>query len=219
MTEPWTIQSAVPGVAWPGLPLPGGAQVLGLLHQFEDSQWWSEAELLERQQGQLELLLTHAYETVPYYRERWGKAPDAARLHELPLLTRRDLQERFSDLKSRATPPGHGAIHEASTSGSSGTPVRVQKTALVDALWSAFTLRDHLWHRRDLGKKLAVIRNRTPLLAAAPELADNWGPATATVVATGQCLTLGTETDIASLLERLVREHPAYLLTYPLIAA
>ena len=57
-----------------------------------------------------------------------------------------------------ALPPGHGEYREVFTSGSSGMPIRAVRSQLWELVWSAFTIRDHLWHRRDLTGTLAVIR-------------------------------------------------------------
>ena len=214
MTEPWTIQSAVPGVAWPGLPFPGGAAVLGLLHQFEGSQWCSAQSLLDRQRTQLQPLLKHAYETVPFYRSRWGSLPDAARFSELPLLGRSEIQQEFEQLKSHAVPKEHGRVVETRTSGSTGMPVRVLKTELGELFWRACALRDHLWHRRDLGGRLAAIR-----LGATPGDFRGWGTATEGLVQTGPSSTLSIATDIDAQLEWLAARDPHYLLTYPSNAA
>ncbi len=215
----WRLLSALPGVVFPALPARDAAEAPAVLDQLAASQWLPAEALREKQHLQLERVLAHAYETVPYYRARWGRPADVSRFAELPLLGKEDLRGRFEDLGSRAVPADHGAVHASSTSGSTGVPVRVQKTAFVDRLWNAFTLRDHLWHGRDLREKLFVVRNRTPGLAQAPERAQNWGPATAALCATGEALLLGTETELGALLGRIAEERPGYLLAYPLVVA
>lgn len=210
----WHLQSALPGVAWPALPVYGAAAALGLLHQMEETQWLPAARLAELQRRQLEVLLRHAYETAPYYRARRGKAPDAARLADLPVLTRRELQEHYESLKSERLPSAHGAVSESSTSGSTGAPVRVLGTMPTGLLWNVFTLRDHLWQRRDMRGKLAVIRH-----GAQASRAQNWGQATAHLVATGPAVSLGIDSDVDTQIEWLQRERPEYLLTYPSLAA
>ncbi len=145
-----------------------GATLLALLFHLDRSQWLPLEQLRERQLQQLQVLVRHALATVPYYRERWSAAYDPAtpltleRFAALPLLTRRDLQERFEQLKSDSVPPDHGGIQESQSSGSTGTPVRILKTQLSGLFWNAFTLRDHAWHRRDLRGKLATIRHGIP---------------------------------------------------------
>ena len=100
---------------------------------------------------------------------------------------------------------------EARTSGSTGAPVRVMKTQITALFWNALTLRDHLWHRRDLGRKLAVIRRgRTGS-------AKSWGAATTGLVETGECVMRDVQSDAEALLDWLASEAPGYLLTYPSI--
>lgn len=217
---PWKVQSAIPSGAWPAVPAPGGAAALAVLHQLESSQWLPAEQLLQLQLRQLEQLLRHAHATVAYYRECWDGRYDPSlaltpeRFAELPLLARRDVQHHYETLKSHSLPAGHRVAGEARTSGSTGSPVRVLKTQLSNLFWNAFTLRDHLWHRRDLRRKLAVIRAD----AAAGE-ADTWGPATAGLVSTGPSVMLPIATDVDAQLRWLEQQDPAYLLTYPTNAA
>jgi phenylacetate-CoA ligase len=190
--------------------------VLALLQQFERSQWLTPAELHAQQLRQIDVLLRHAYRTVPWYRARWvgsytpDREIDAAAFMRLPLLTRRDLQNGFAELRSSDIPAAHGSTQERLTSGSTGAPVRVLANRLTSLYWNAFTLRDHQWHRRDLGKKLAVIRRESDRSSAA-----NWGPATAGLIETGPAVAHSIRTDAAQLLEWLYAEQPGYLFTYP----
>jgi phenylacetate-CoA ligase len=209
----WRFESALPGAAWPAIVAPHGAATLALLQQLELAQWLPAQLLRELQLGQLDLLLRHAAATVPYYRNRGGHVT-AERLAEMPVLPRRDLQERHAELQSERVPPQHGAVAEVRTSGSTGAPVRLRKTQLSQLFWNAMTLRDHLWHRRDLKGKLAAIRHGLP-----DQEAPTWGSATAGLLATGPAVVLGVHADVASQLEWLQRQRPAYLLTYPSVVA
>jgi phenylacetate-CoA ligase len=212
----WPLVSSIPGSVWPAVPSAAAATVLALLQQLERSQWMSPEQLQAQQLRQLDALLRHAYTTVPWYQRRWSgiyapAAPiAAANFGQLPLLTRRELQNGFTELRSSAVPPSHGNAQERLTSGSTGAPVRVLATALTSLYWNAFTLRDHLWHRRDLSKKLAVIRRESDRSSA-----TNWGPATAGVVATGPAVAHSIRTDAGELLDWLVAEQPGCLFTYP----
>src|SRR4029077_3871110 len=92
-------------------PTPYGRQLRALTDQLEGSQWWSP-ELLQRYQfHQLERLIAHAYETVPFHRTRLAAAgyrpgqvitPEFWR--SLPLLERSDLQDQGDALKSTGVP-------------------------------------------------------------------------------------------------------------------
>ena len=112
----WHYASALPGVAWPGVPAASTATTLALLFQLEQSQWLSPQQLRDRQVEQLGLLLEHARATVPYYRKRLG----AGDLDQLPILSTRDLQDHYEALKSESVPASHGAVTEVRTSGSTG---------------------------------------------------------------------------------------------------
>jgi len=78
-------------------------------------------------------------------------------------------------------------------------------------------LRDHVWHRRDLSGKLAVLRYNQDERSRAPGglAAANWGSATAGVMDTGACAMINIHTPISEQLAWLQRENPDYLLTHP----
>jgi len=221
------IRSFIPEICWPAVPSGQGMALLSLLFQLEHSQWWPAEEHLRRQAAQLRLLIDHANRTVPFYRDR----PIATTIDPLqllseewlaaPILTRRDVQEAGEALLSREVPESHGAVSEVFTSGSTGKPIRALRTELWRLFWSAFTVRDHLWHRRDFAGTLAVIRESGAGKAPYPngELADNWGRSTAEVFSTGPSASLNIMTPIDRQLEWLERQNPDYLLTHPSIAA
>lgn len=217
MTIPdWEYRSAMPGSHWPAIPGAQGAQLLALLFQLERSQWLEPEQLRELQFRQLDALLRHACSTVPYYRESWrglydpGEPLTPERYSRLPLLTRSELQANFDALKSTGIPSAHGPVAESRTSGSTGQPVRVLKTGLVQLFWQAIVLREHLWFGRDLNGKLASIRQ-----GVTEGEADGWGPATDAVARTGRSATLPIRTDVDTQLQWLERQQPDYLLTYP----
>jgi len=210
------IRSATPGITWPAIPGQEAATLLALQFQLERSQWLARERLRELQFRQLEALSRHAYETVPYYGERWHGLFDPSRpltpeaFSRLPLLTRGDLQSRFDALRSHRIPAAHGAVTESRTSGSTGMPVRVLKTGLARLIWRAIVLREHRWFERDLSGKLAAIRQ-----GVAETETDGWGPATNAIARTGHSATLPISADVDSQLDWLARQQPDYLLTYP----
>lgn len=215
-SSPWALAGGLPGVLWPTLPQPAQTQVLALLFQLEHSQWLSPERLRAAQLRQLDQVARHAVATVPHYRRSFGgvwdggAALDWETFARLPLLTRRDLQERFADLASTAPVGQHGAPAVAQTSGSTGTPVRVLRTALDQLFWKAFTLREHAWHGRDLGAKLSAIRQGVKEAEG-----GNWGAATEGLLHTGPASTLPVDEDVATQLRWLQRQRPDYLLSHP----
>lgn len=143
--------------SWPAIPERRGGRVMSLLFQMERTQWLSADQLWSHQCRQLTELLTHTYRTAPFYRQRLkaahfnpGKKVTSDLWRNLPILTREDVQEAGTRLRSGAIPKRHGATFTVSTSGSTATPVTVQKTWVSSVYFNAINMRDHLWHRHDL---------------------------------------------------------------------
>ncbi|MBX7166852.1 MAG: hypothetical protein K1X74_11030 [Pirellulales bacterium] len=217
------VVSSVPGIDWPAIPNPRACQLLAVQFQLEQSQWLSPAELLSIQVGQLARLLPFAQQHVPFYRERFAAAgivlsssfslDDWARI---PLLTRDDVQRAGSSLHCPRGPKEHGPRSQTATSGSTGMPVVTLGTTVTRLFWSAFTLRQHIWHSRDLRGKLAAIRATADNTADVRKTREsNWGNATIDIVRTGPAVTLDIHTPIDQQVEWLIAEQPNYLLTYP----
>ena len=216
------INTVVQGIEWPALPSPVGAVRLAALFQLEQSQWWSEERLREHQLLQIDVLLRHCAEHVPYYRELLGKSITPELLtpeqwQNVPLLTRDKLQQAGESLRAKALPKSHGKVRLNRTSGSTGKPVEVLATDITSFFWNVFTLRDHLWHRRDLGRKLAVIRHNERASSSDGIRSKNWGPATADLFETGASVLLSIHTPLSKQVEWLQSEAPDYLLTHPSI--
>jgi phenylacetate-CoA ligase len=193
--------------------------LLAILYQLHDSERWDAARLRDAQQSQLEALFTHARQHVPFYSAR---LPDAApelggaEWLRLPELTRSDLQGCRADLQARLVPTEHGRVAETRTSGSTGQPVSVLRTGLNQLLWEAFTLREHLWHKRDASLSKAVVRaNGPPARPPEGRRFDGWGRPYDRLWRCGPAFALDMTTDPAAQAEWLRKTRPAYLLTYP----
>ncbi len=219
-------RSIVPGIVWPAVPDVGTATVLALLWQLEQSQWWPVDQLRQHQQTQLAGVLHHAATTTPHYQASFaaaGCAPPRDRVdpdqwQRVPILSRAEIIDAGPALLSRQYPAAHGQVDEIATSRTSGAPVRVRTTGVVNLFWKALTLRDHGWHRRDLTARLASIRYVGDD-APAPDgkRAVSWGPATEPFApeAPVSVLTVASTTD--EQLAWLQREAPAYLVIYPTV--
>ena len=212
---------------WPALPGHRGCAILAILHQLEQTQWWTEKQLLEHQFEQLDRLVNHAVATVPFYRRRdlgrhWKSRaePWLERWRKIPLLTRKDVQEHQPQLTSQDIPESHGEVTEMFTSGSTGRPLRSLRTQLFELFWAAFTVRDHLWQRRELSGKLAVIRDSAKGKAPYPEgtRSDTWGWSSGAVFRTGPCVSLNVMTSTQQQAKWLSEQDPDYLLTHPSVA-
>lgn len=214
------LASAVSMVAWPPLSTGLPASVLALAQQLEQTQWLSPGELDVRQRRQLRELLAWAGVHSPQFQERLrasGCSIDAlcqpGGLAALAPLPRRALQGELARIASGSIPDDHQPTGQASTSGSSGTPVTVTRTAINQMFWLAFTLRDHLWQRRDFTASLAVTRANLPdnQALALPD----WGPPASTFFRTGPAYAMPINRAVDQQLDWLLATAPAYFLTYP----
>lgn len=193
-----------------------GAVLRELQHRLARTERWPREQLRAMQFARLEQLLRHAWQELPFWRRRLaGAGHDPARaltdeiFARIPPLTRAEVQSAGSALNVVALPPGHGRIHQGATSGSTGQPVSFLFSDIEQLHWEALTLRDHLWHRRDLRARLAAIR-ATPASGSSA----NWGVATAQV-RTGGASVLRIDTPLAEQVAWLEGEAPAYLLSHP----
>jgi len=216
--------SALKTVMFPVLPTKRAAAALAVQYQLDHSQWLPPDELWQIQRAQLDVLVRHAWTHAPQWRARLDAAGyhhdrpiDRATFERIPLLGRADVQDTGQALRCAVVPADHGQVFEAATSGSTGVPVRVNKTTLCNFIWQALFLREHRWHGRDLSGKLAVIRHQKDLEAELPDglRQEQWGAATNLVCPTGPSVHLSIWIDPKDQARWLQREDPDYLVTYP----
>lgn len=217
------LKSSVKGINWPPVHDPYGAAILSLLYQLDESQWLPQDRILELQFRQLGGLLSHAVRTVPYYRGLSGKElTDPGKFltlsewQNIPVLTRRNIQEAGNLLLSNDIPPQHKPLHKMQSSGSTGIPIESIATAVTGLFWDTIAIRDHLWHKRDFSFKMAAIRHCPPGKAEWPgDSFQNWGQGIGQFLTTGPVVLLNSNTDLSKQAEWLKWENPDSLLTYP----
>jgi len=110
-------------------------------------------------------LIRHAARRVPFHRDRLAALRDLrpghlslAAFRELPIMRREDIQNAGDGLIATQMPPGHGLVVPVRSSGSTGRPIEVRSTQLKQTFILAVAVRNHLWHKRDLGGKNVDIR-------------------------------------------------------------
>ena len=198
------------------------AVVLKQLKGFEQSQWWDIERIEAKQFKQLSELLAHAQQTIAHYARTLGhvnphdiKSLMAGRWLSLPVLKRETVNRLGDGLLSRAIPTSHGGLDPIYTSGTTGRPIRVVRTGYALTYWSAFTIRDCIWHNRNIEGKLATIRSSDKDFALYPKGVhqDSWGGGL--VFNTGSGIHLNFNTSIPDMAEWIARNEPDYLLTVP----
>jgi phenylacetate-CoA ligase len=210
--NPFVPKSAATGIQWPALPNPTNALLLALQYQLEQSQWWTPAQLQTQQLRQLQALLTHIKQTVPFYQQSLQSIPLTLETFQtLPLLKRDDLQRHNKSFRSTALPKDHLPVSAARTSGSTGKPVDILNTQITELFYRALNLRNHLWHQKDFLGKLAVIRIQSNTAQSNFSKQLEWAEA----FPSGPALEFDSGQPIPIQFDWLGQQQPDYLLTYP----
>ncbi|MGE5293761.1 MAG: phenylacetate--CoA ligase family protein [Solirubrobacterales bacterium] len=117
---------------------------------LQESQWWDAARLQAYQMRQLELLLAHCYEHVPYYRrtfDEWGLKPSQiqspADLQRLPYLRKEQIRKEPQAFLARNR--RHDRLEYRYTTGTSGQPL--QFPVDYEELEREWAFAFHQWSR------------------------------------------------------------------------
>lgn len=205
-------RSTVSGLAWPLLLTNQAAPGPALQAQLLRSERYPREQLEACQRLQVAQLASHAHGQSRFWRSRLDSAGFGKHdewFSALPVLTRSELKAAGPSFLPQRVPPTHGAIAKLKTSGSTGTPLEIAKTGLAITFWEAITVRDSLWHRRNLGGKLAAIR-----VGAEERTGNGWGHAYEGY-RTGPGVTFDARMDVDAQLDWLIKEQPQVLLTHP----
>lgn len=136
-----------------------------LFEQFEKNQWLPEIDLKLLQNERLQNLISHAYQTVPYYRSRMKAlklTPNDIKkvedLHKLPILKKEDIKKNFSALLSTAI--AKKFIRQGHTSGTTGSPLDVRYDLMTCAAHHAADWRQKKWAGLEYGQPYASLQGR-----------------------------------------------------------
>lgn len=137
-----------------------------LLREAESRTFWSIDRLRVYRDQRLRAFIHHCARTVPFYRRRfqeYGISPDDINgledLKCLPILTREEVQDFYSDLVSEAVPQQEKII--AHTSGTTGGGLRFATTLrAVQEQWATWW-RYRRWHGLQMGTWCAYFGGRS----------------------------------------------------------
>jgi phenylacetate-CoA ligase len=134
---------------------------------LQESQWWSRAQFEAYQLEQLQALVWHAYENVPYYRRifdaRKLKPRDIATLEDLakiPILTKEDIRAHAAELLARNMKGAR--LKRDTTEGSTGEPLGLYHEHPTSQLreW-AFYYRQWGWAGYRFGDRYVTLARHT----------------------------------------------------------
>ncbi|OEO32652.1 hypothetical protein VW23_010590 [Devosia insulae DS-56] len=187
-----------------------------------ESQYWLPETMLAYQRSQLAQLLRHARANVPFYEKRLDPVftrtgdIDWDRWHEIPIVTRKDMQEHRDAMLARELPRGHGATGTIETSGSTGMPVKISINRLTAVAANANRWRAHRTYDLDWSKTYAA-RDGYAEAAEWPhgQSLGPWGPKWDERALQGNSYRISRGTDAQQMLEFINRTNSAYLSTGP----
>lgn len=134
---------------------PKTSKVLLLLQQLRLRSGLAPDKLRICQSLQADRLLAYARQYSPFWQQQ---KTNTESFSGLGVLSRGMLQEHFINMRVHGSPLKASDIFLVATSGTTGKPVRVEKsTQFQSPLEAAYALLDIAWHRRDMSSKIAEI--------------------------------------------------------------
>ena len=219
----FTPQSLMPLISWPAITGNEAAQLMAMLYQLEQSQYWSAEQIANAQFLQLNQLLPFAVKYSPFYAALYQQLsgctnqPLTDKLWQtLPIISKAQLQQAGEQVRCSPLPEYHQVNSKITTSGSTGQPLSVITTNFSQLFWQALTLRDHFWHQRDFNNTLAVIRSpQSKPLKDGTSNSDTWGSPATLFGETGKSYFISIELNVKQQLSKLLQTNCHYLLAFP----
>ena len=149
-------------VLYPLLVLKNGSSRLRYLAELEKSQYWPTKRLVDQQWVLFMAMVAHAYETCPYYRQKFRKAgitPGDLRsrsdIDSIPTIEKEEIQEHWNEMVSTAC-SAESLIRDM-TGGSTGSPMQFYYDKdRLDSRAGA-TLRHNRWAGWEIGDRAAIL--------------------------------------------------------------
>lgn len=136
-----------------------GEKVFECLSELEQTQWYPVEKLKDIQWKKIKAIITHAYDNVPYYRQKFdehginpNKIKDLSDLKYIPILTKKELRENAPRLIAKDR---KYRFSQDVTSGSSGPVTTVFTDRNAAAFQHAAVFRAYRWMGLDIGDKIA----------------------------------------------------------------
>jgi phenylacetate-CoA ligase len=174
------------------------------------------------QESQLQQLLAHTAQHVPFYRAALSSIRkdvgqfDLSRWHELPVVSRDIVGAQWENFQSSYLPEGHRAVLESTTSGSEGPALKMRKTRFEHTGVACASYRYAQWFSYDYKIPLAMIRAGF-IRSVNPDDPEDarWGPPWIQPEQRSVRFRLDINTPLDKQLEWLTQLGPVYLNTLP----
>lgn len=149
----WAQELLISAQSSPRSLLREGRAFEAMAAQLHESQWWSEHQLRDFQARRLRTIVESAARDVPYYRDRYR--PLALDFDKLPLITKDDVRKAGRSLISERK---QRPLFSGSSSGTTGTPLRLYQDLPAINRENAFAWRQLTWAGLRRGERRAWMR-------------------------------------------------------------
>lgn len=180
---------------------------------LKESQYWSKTKMEEYQVSELKRIISHSYETVPYYNKLFRESgikssdiKDFRDLKKIPYLTKEIIQNNLDELISSKYKKEN--LQYITTGGSTGVPMGLYIDRKYDTVreWAFIT---HMWSRvgYDINKN-----NRTVYLRGNQPKAGVFEYKNKSLVLSSYNL---NESNIKKYIELILEYKPSFIQAYP----
>ena len=136
-----------------------------LYDEFRRNEYLSQPDIEDYQTTRLKELVSHAYDTVPYYRESFDKIKLSPRdikslddINKIPILKKDHIKANFSKLIS--TSVNKKKLKHGHTSGTTGTPLNLRYDIQTCVVHHVADWRQKAWAGLNRGEPYASIQGR-----------------------------------------------------------
>lgn len=150
-------------VVYPLTDLKNGSARLREARDLRKSQWWPRERLDRYRNDRLERMLTHARETVPFYKEFWkdrGLPRSPAELPQLPLVRKAHLRSAATSMISNQFEKA--SLMTAKTGGSTGTSLVMYFDDPCQQSRNAAAIRSDEWAGWRIGATVGALWGNPP---------------------------------------------------------
>lgn len=208
------MKSSFPNNQWPPILVGKSATVAALLSEIKKIHYLTKAELIEKQSSQLKQIIIHHFMTAQCFRKRmqdqklsYKDIKAVEDLRKILPITKKHVQSIGDKFYSSSIPKEHYPVGQAKTSGSTGQPIAVAKTAVNSLFWEAHTMLDHEWHNRNYKLRMASVRATIDDTVQM----SNWGIPASQFYETGKSLGMNVSLPVDQIITRLKDFDPEIL--------
>ena len=211
------MKSMHPDIVWPPLTNGYTATLAALTAELRRTQYLPPEEIQRNQGQQLQKLIAHHYANTPSFADRLrlaNLAPEqlASRdaLRKLPPINKSYIQQQGTKFTCEHVPDTHKPTTTTKTSGSTGEPITVERSAVTQLIWEAMAMRDHEFNNRDYSLSLCALRANIDRTLTQPV----WGIPVARFYQTGPSLGMNIGGNIDQMLHKINEFQPGILVCH-----